>query len=72
MTTNTISAANVETMKFQVSKALGFQSIYSLMDIEEAMSHFDYESEAVEGIVFGFLRAELHRTAKEAANFLAA
>jgi len=67
MTTNTISAASVETMKFQVAK---MQVGYSLMAIEEAMSHFDYESEAVEGVVFNYLRGELHRKASEGRTFL--
>lgn len=72
MTTNMITAANVQTAKFQVNSILGFNKIYSLDAIEDAMSFFDYESEEVEGIVFNFMRSELHRKAEEAAKFLAA
>lgn len=62
MNTNTITTANVSRMKIQV---LNLNTINNLMDIEANMSHFDYQNETVETVVFSFLRSELHL--KEAA-----
>ena len=68
-TTNTITAANIQKMKYKVLSILGLNSIYSLMDIENAMLHFEYESEIIETSVFNFMRSELHKIENEANKF---
>lgn len=57
-----ITASNVGTHKFSVLHILGIgNQPIQMMDIEERMSFFQYESEAVESVVFRFLWESMER-----------
>jgi hypothetical protein len=55
-TSNTVNQSNVKAMKCHIYRMLGFFCASSqLLDaIESAMSHFNYENEAVESVVFQY------------------
>ena len=55
--TNLVTVENASFMKCHINSLLGFQECFTTPEkIEAAMSHFDYESEIVETVVFNWLR----------------
>ncbi len=60
MKTNTVNTANVNYLKFNILNMVNsFLNIEQMFDnIENAMNHFNYESELVETIVYSFIHTE--------------
>jgi hypothetical protein len=56
--TNLVTAANVNMMKCHINGMVShFPDMWAtFLQVEQAMSHFDYESEEVETIVFAWIK----------------
>lgn len=67
MKTNTVNTANVNYLKFNILNMVNsFLNIEQMFDeIENAMNHFNYESELVETIVYSFIHTECSNKLEE-------
>ncbi len=55
--TNLVTAANIDHMKCHINSMIGFPEVgATYLQIEQAMSMFDYESEDIETVVFAWIR----------------
>ena len=63
-TTNTVTTSNVNSMKCNIFSMVGtFTGVAQMYEkIELAMSHFNYENESVETIVFVYLNEMCNNT----------
>ena len=67
MKTNTVNTENVNYLKFNILNMVNsFVNIEQMFDnIENAMNHFNYESELVETIVYSFIHTECSNKLEE-------
>jgi hypothetical protein len=55
--TNLVTAANVNKMKCHINGMVGFPGAQAtILDVDQAMGHFDFETEEVEIIVFAWIK----------------
>ena len=56
--TNLVTITNVDKMKCHINGLVALPWIKNVtyMEIEQAMSHFDYETEQIETVVFAYIR----------------